>query len=446
MALRIVSIDRDTPLLMPPSIQEWVARDDIARLVVDSVELIEEHECRYNWRGSGSEQYPPRMMLALLIYCYAHGIFSSRKIERASYRDVAVRFITGDTHPDHDTIASFRRENGALIKSCFVRVLALARRMKILRLGDVAIDGSMIEANASKRRVKSRQELQEELLTLEKTVEELTRKAEEIDQAENRSPETDRIPMQLTRAQERRAALRQALEELEQTTRSRAGQRKKERQDFDHDGPGEPPASLAAEPPPNATVNTTDPDARLLPGKKGGYAPAYNVQVAVQAQSAAPMIVAADVCQESNDRRQLEPMVERTMENQPESERILVDSGYDNSAQIYKMERKHGVIIYCPPEESRSCAKKAVRTSRARQRTMDYRQGMRACMKSEYGRRSQRIRATSAEPVIGWIKKTLGFDRFHLRGQQRAKLEWNLVCLGFNIQLLHRLGPDPKIA
>lgn len=159
MAKRLVNVDRDTPLLLPPSIQEWVPQDDMSRFIVDAVGLLEERYFGYNWRGSGSEQYPPRMMLALLIYCYANRLFSSRRIERATYRDIAVRYISADTHPDHDTIAKFRRENGELIKSCFIEVLSLAREMKVVKVGDVATDGSKLEANAAKRRVKTKQEL-----------------------------------------------------------------------------------------------------------------------------------------------------------------------------------------------------------------------------------------------------------------------------------------------
>ena len=127
MARRLISIDRETPLLLPPAIQDWVPKGDISRFILDAVAVIDDGACHFNWRGTGSAQYPPLMMLALLVYCYAHGIFSSRRIERATWRDIGARFITADTHPDHDTIAAFRRDNGALLKACFTGVLGLSR-------------------------------------------------------------------------------------------------------------------------------------------------------------------------------------------------------------------------------------------------------------------------------------------------------------------------------
>lgn len=445
MARRLVNVDRETPLLLPPSIQEWLPHDDMARMVVDASTLVSESEMRFNWKGCGSEQYPPQMMLALLIFCYSGGVFSSRKIERATYRDVAVRYITGDTHPDHDTIARFRRENGALFKTCFARVLELAREMGVKRVGNVAIDGSKVEANASKKRVRALDRLREDIPNFEKRVDDLTAQAEKADHAEAGKATDDRLPERLSKATRRRDELRRAMETLKQRTLRDATQREQERNDFDSNGPGEPPRKRSNEPAEADNTNLTDPDARLLPGKKGGYQPAYNVQLSVQADCTAPLILATTVCDQSSDRRQLEPMVERTIAACPETCRVLVDCGYDNSAQIHKMESKHGVVIYCPPEE-RESDKKAARQSAARQRTIDFREGMRACMRSEFGRKAKRIRGTTVEPVIGWIKDTIGFRRFHLRGLVKVGLEWDLVCLGFNLRLLHRLQNGGKTA
>lgn len=438
MARRLVSIDRETPMLMPPAIQDWVAEDDMARFVVEAAGALGEENCSFNWRGSGSEQYPPHMMLALLIYCYANGVFSSRKIERATHRDVAVRFIAGDTHPDHDTISTFRRENRRLFQACFVKVLEVAAAMKIRRVGEVALDGSVLEANASKKKVISQKELSQQALKLEEQVKGLLERADQVDAGEARSEDGSRLPAELVRAQNRRSAIRQAMETLKEQKSERAAKRERERAEFDQSGPGEPPKALEAQVAETDTINLTDPQARLLPQKKGGYAPGYNVQIAVQADTRAPLILAACVCDESNDRRQVEPMVEKIVLRQPETQRVVVDTGYDNSAQIFKMEQKHGVPIYCPPEEKSSAAK-APRCSKSRKRTAEYREGMRACMQSGFGKISQRLRATTVEPVIGWIKTTMGFRRFHLRGMAKVGTEWDLVCLAFNFQLLNRL-------
>lgn len=438
MAKRFVSVDRDTPLLMPPTIQEWVSEDDMARFVVDAVSVVEEDCCKINWRGSGSEQYPPHMMMALLIYCYANGLFSSRRIERATYRDVAVRFITGDTHPDHDTIARFRRENGELFKVCFTKVLVMAREMKIRKVGEVAIDGSKLEASASKKRILSKERIETETTKLEQQVADLVVKAEQTDELDGKTPDGSRLPQELCKKNQRLEAMRLAMKQLEEKTASRSARRAVERETFDRTGPGEPPRALPDKPDAKDTIHPVDPDARLMPMKKGGHAPGYNVQIAVQADTKAPLILASDVVDETSDRRQLQSMAEKTLEAQPETTHIHADTGYDNSSQIHQIESKHGAVVYCPPEQSGRDKKSSARQSKARKATEDFRNGMKACMKSQRGRGSQQLRATTVEPVFGWIKNTLGFTRFHLRGLAKVKVEWELMCLAHNIQLLHR--------
>lgn len=246
MAKRLVNVDRDTPLLPPPSIQEWIPQDDMSRFIVDAVGLLEERHFGYNWRGSGSEQYPPRMTLALPIYSYANRLFSSRRIERATYRDIAVRYITADTHPDHDTIAKFRRENGALIKTCFIEVLALAREMKVLKIGDVATDGSKLEANAAKRQVKTKHDLQLELQAVEARVESLLQQAEQTDRSGDHAADGNRLPAALGDAIARRDKLQAAIARLDENKLRDSQKRAIEREESGHDGPGEPPREIPA--------------------------------------------------------------------------------------------------------------------------------------------------------------------------------------------------------
>lgn len=438
----MVNVDRDTPMLMPPSIQEWVGKDDMARFVVEAVEAVEEGACRYNWKGSGDAQYPPRMMLGLLVYCYAHGIFSSRRIETATHRDIAVRFICGDTHPDHDTIAAFRRDNRKLFEKCFAEVLQLAREMELKKVGEVALDGTMLTAASSRRGVRSKRELEEELDRLQTQIEGLVKQAEQVDETESKAGCGTRLPKELAKAQTRQAKLREAMERLKEVTGKRYQERENERESFDREGPGDPPKPLAREPAENDTITLGEADAPLLPQKKGGYAPGYNAQAAVQADPALPLIVAAGVCQASSDRRQLVPMAKKTLQAAPETEAILVDTGYDNSAQIYEVENKMKTIVYCPPQP---CGRpEATQRRGARQRTFQYRQGMKACLRSEYGRKSQRLRATTVEPVFSWIKKTMGFERFSMRGLAKVQTEWDLVCLAFNMALIHRHKLRPR--
>jgi transposase len=153
MAENLVNVDRDTPMLLPVDLRQWVPENDLVHFVISAVDSMNLSAVSVNTRGSGSKQYPPRMMLALLIYCYCNGLFASRRIERATYRDVAVRYLTGDTHPDHDTICEFRRENGKVVKEAFVEVLHLGRQMGLVKVGMVSVDGTHIKANAPSTRV-----------------------------------------------------------------------------------------------------------------------------------------------------------------------------------------------------------------------------------------------------------------------------------------------------
>lgn len=161
MSARMVNIDRKSPMLLPVDLREWVERGELAEFVLDAVEVMDLSSAMLNKRGSGSLQYPPGMMLAVLLYCYAQGIFSSRQIERATYQHVSVRYLAGNTHPDHDTIAKFRRENGELLRSAFVQLLQLAQQTGVLQVGLIAIDGTKVKASAAKRRTQSLEQIEE---------------------------------------------------------------------------------------------------------------------------------------------------------------------------------------------------------------------------------------------------------------------------------------------
>lgn len=440
---RLVSIDRETPLLLPPSIQEWVAEDDIARFILDCVEAVEESALLYNHRNSGSRQYPPRMMLALLIYCYSHGVTSSRKIEKLTYRDVSVRFITGNHHPDHDTICPFRRNNGDLFRHTFTTVLGLAASMKIANVGEVAIDGSMIFADASRDKTLSRKQLEEGIAEFEEIVADLEAEAEKTDQREEAEDDGE-PPEALRNARARRDELRRSLELLNNQTEERHEKRKSEQEKFerrcqeDPDTPGTKPTSLPAEPKQEDTINQTDPEARLMKPKRGGgrSMPGYNAQLAVNADVSCPLIVAASVVDEAGDKRQLEPMARAAKGNCPTLQRVHVDTGYDTTAQVFEVETGLGVHVQGPvskPARSGGSSRKSAQ----REKTSRYRKAMSASMRGESGRRSYRLRKTTVEPVFGLIKRGLGFRRFTLRGLGKVNIEWTLVALAHNLRLLH---------
>ena len=221
MAARFITIDYDTPLILPPNLRDWVPADHLAHFILDAVEEMDLRRIKVNERGTGSEQYPPRMLLALLLYCYATGLFSSRRIEQATYDSVPVRMICGDTHPDHDTICTFRRENKALLQETFVRVLEMAQALKFLQVGQitVAVDGTKVMANASKHSAVSYEHAGKTIEQLDLEVKELMAKAEQADS----TPLQDglSIPEEITRRQERKAALQKARAEIEARAQAR---------------------------------------------------------------------------------------------------------------------------------------------------------------------------------------------------------------------------------
>src|SRR5471030_814031 len=215
MATRYVNIDRETPLLLPPDLRDWVPEDHLVHFVIDAVEQLDVSTARANERGTGSEQYPPGMLLGLLIYSYATGTFSSRQIERLTHENVAVRLLCGDTHPDHDTLCTFRRDNAVLLGTCFAQVLELAVRCGVLKVGGitVAIDGTKILANASKHSAVSYAHADQTMRQLDLEIAQLLRKAEEADA----TPLADglAIPEEVRRRQDRKAQLAKARAEME---------------------------------------------------------------------------------------------------------------------------------------------------------------------------------------------------------------------------------------
>jgi transposase len=221
MATRFVPIDRDTPLLLPPNLRDWVPADHLVHFVLDAVDALDLRQVKVNTRGTGSEQYPPCMLLGLLLYSYATGIFSSRRIEQSTYDSVPVRLLTADTHPDHDTLCTFRRENPALLTESFVKVLQLAQQLKVLQFGQltVAVDGTKVLANASKHNAVSYQRAGELSTQLELEVQQLLAKAEAADATPLQDGLT--IPEEITRRQERKAALAQARAEIEARAQAR---------------------------------------------------------------------------------------------------------------------------------------------------------------------------------------------------------------------------------
>jgi transposase len=432
MATRMLSIDRNTAYLLPPDVRDWVPENDLSHFLVDALETLDLTTARVNERGSGSEQYPPSMMLLLLIYCYAQGIFSSRKIEQATYLNVAVRYLCANTNPDHDTIATFRRQNGALLRTVFAQVLQLAKATGLVNLGAVSIDGTKFAAATHKRRTLSYEQLQAQTAHWDKEIDKLLAQAEKADQ---QGSDQSQLPKALADAQARRARLREAKAQLEEQSRQRHEQREKERAQAKGQ-PGNLPRKLKKEAQPKDRINLTDPDSRLMPTAQGPFVQGYNAQAAVALEGG--LIVATEVVQETTDLAQLSTMVGKCVENGCRLRTAVADKGYYQTRELMAAEQQHGVTVFCPPHRMKRRRFKSKRRNKRDQARRHVRLQMMKRLESPAGQRLIKLRATTVEPVFGTIKQTIGFQRFLLRGLEKVRLEWTLVSLAFNCRKLAR--------
>ena len=430
MSTRLVNVDRQTPMLLPPDLRDWVQQDDLVHLIVDGLAVLDLSSARLNSRGTGSEQYPPAMMLGLLIYCYANGILSSRQIEKATYQNISVRYLAANTHPDHDTVAKFRRENQPLIRSAFVQLLRLAQAAGLLRLGVVALDGTKIAAATTRGKNLTYAQLQQQIGQLETQVQNLLQRAQQADATT--PPDTD-LPQELAQAQQRRARLMAAKAQLEEQALARAQKRDHER---DQAPPGAKRGRLDGQPKAGDQINLTDPESTLT-RTRHGFIQGYNAQIAV----ADKLIVAADVVRDHSDIQQLQPMVGQIREELGDPAVVLVDTGYENVAQIQALEATQTTTVLCPPARVANI-NPATRFKRPwRERSKAFRQEMQQRLSQPAGQALYQMRKTTVEPAIGIIKSVLGLRAFRLRGLAKVRTEWTLICLALNCRRLCNRWP-----
>ena len=330
--------------MLPPSVDEWLPEKHLARFIVDVIDGLDLSAMSGSYRGSGSASYHPRMLLGILVYGYATGVFSSRKLERATYDSVAFRFIAANDHPDHDTIAAFRRRFLKEIEGLFVQVLLLAREMGVLKMGTVGLDGTKIHANASRHSALSYEHAGKIEAQLQAEVAELMAKAEAADTAD--IPDGMSIPDELVRREERLRKIAEARAKIEARAKERFA-----REQAEHEAKmaaraakteatgkkpgGKPPQPPTEGPLPTDQINLTDEDSRIMQMAGGGFEQCYNAQAAVAAGSL--LVIATDVVQAPNDKQQLEPMVSK-MAALPEAlgkpETLLADNGYFSATNV----------------------------------------------------------------------------------------------------------------
>lgn len=460
MRARFVNVDRNTPMLLPPDLRDWVEDDDLVHFVIEAVDRLSLEEFQVNHRGTGNEQFPPHMMLSLLIYCYANGIFSSRKIERATYRDVAVRYLTADTHPDHDTICKFRRDNLEAIGAAFVDVLEVATELKLLSLGKISLDGTHIKANASidqnvtyRRACEIREQLRLDIDAL----------LAEAENADANEADNEKLPEEIARREKLSVKMDQAIEELEKRASQReekarakyesklAERRDKEKKTGKKCGGREPKEPRVRPEESDEQCNLSDPDARIMrKNKRSSFTQSYNAQAAVDADGS-QMIVGAHVSQSASDSGELEKGVRSVPEELGTPEAVLADAGYANAEAFDRVREGLGVEVYCsvhredahsersydfrPEKQSRRPVKK-VTDSRLL--------AMRKKLRSEEGKAIYSMRNHTVEPAFGIIKEVMGFRGFMLRGKEKVAGEWKLVCLSYNLKRLHRLRQEKE--
>jgi transposase len=445
-------IDRQTGFLLPPSVDEWLPEKHLARFVVEVIDGLDLRGMRGSYRGSGSASYPPSLLLGILVYGYATGVFSSRKLERASYDSVAFRFIAANQHPDHDTIAAFRRRFLPEIEGLFVQVLAVAREMGVLRMGTVALDGTKIHANASRHSALSYEHAGKIEAQLKAEVAELLAKAEAADRAD--LPDGLSIPDELARREERLAKLAEARAKIEARAQERF-----EREQADHEARlaardakaaatgrkprGKPPQPPVEAPLPTDQINLTDEQSRIMPVAGGGFEQCYNAQAVVAAGSL--LVVATDVVQAPNDKRQLSPMLDKLAalpEDLGQPETLLADTGYFSAANVTACGAAGiapliapGRQSHHPPLSDRFAEAPPAPDNPTPVEAMVHR------LKTPEGKKLYALRKHTPEPVFGIIKAVLGFRQFLLRGLDQVRGEWNLVTLAWNLKRMFVLTP-----
>ena len=445
------TIDRQTGFLLPPSVDEWLPEKHLARFVVEVIDGLDLRAMSGSYRGSGSASYHPRMLLGILVYGYATGVFSSRKLERATYDSVAFRFIAANDHPDHDTIATFRRRFLKEIEGLFVQVLLLASEMGMLKLGVIGLDGTKIHANASRHSALSHEYAGKIEAQLKAEVADLMAKAEAEDEAD--IPDGLSIPDELGRREERLRKIADARGKIEARAKERHS-----REQVEHEAKlaareartaatgkkpgGRPPRPPAEAPLPSDQINLTDEDSRIMPVAGGGFEQCYNAQAAVAAGSL--LVVAIDVVQAPNDKQQLEPMLGKIgalPEELGEPETLLADAGYFSATNVATCETagiKPLIALGRQPHHPRLAERFADAPFSSENTTPV--EAMEHRLKTSEGKKLYALRKQTPEPVFGIIKSVLGFRQFLLRGLAKVRGEWSLVAMAWNLKRMFTLN------
>jgi transposase len=451
-------LDRDTPYLLPPSLHEWLPERHLARFVVEVIDGLDLSAMVKSYRGSGSAGYHPALLLALLVYGYATGVFSSRKIEQATYDSVAFRFIAANAHPDHDTIATFRQRFLKEIEALFVHVLEVARAMGVLKVGTVALDGTKVHANASRHSALSYEHATKQEAQLTAEVAELMKRAQAADETEVAADGMS-IPEELAFREARLAKLGAAKAKLEARAKQRFEEESAEYQAklaareakaaaTGKKPGGRPPAPPVAGPRPTDQINLTDEDSRIMPVAGGGFEQCYNAQALVAAESL--LVLAPQVVQAPNDKQQIAPMLAK-IDALPDAlggvDTLLADTGYFSEANVEQCaaaEIEPLIAVGREPHHPSLRERFAAAPPEPQNPTPVERMAWR--LRTPQGKKLYGLRKQTPEPVFGIIKSVMRFRQFLLRGLDKVRGEWSLVTMAWNFKRMFVLSAGPRLS
>jgi transposase len=445
--------DRNTDYLFPPSVDDWLSQDHLARFVVEVIDGLDLSNLTRQYAGRGSKAHHPATLLAILVYGYSTGVFSSRKLEIATYDSVAFRYIAAGSHPDHDTLATFRRRFIDELAGLFVQVLEMAAEMKLLKVGTVCLDGTKIHANASRHSALSHGHIVKLEAQLKAEVQELLALAEAADTTN--TPDGMSLPKELKLREDRLAAMAAAKAKIAARAAERYAREKAEfdeksaKRDAQEKETGKKPRGKPPAPPePGAKdsdqINLTDEESRIMKVSGGGFDQCYNAQAGVDV--ATMLVVATGLTQAPNDKQQVAPMIKTLQAQAPllgNAKALIADTGYCSEKNMAACDEAgiHALIAVArqdhhPHWSERFTEPAPLRADATPMQTMAYR------LTTKAGRAAYAMRKQTVEPVFGIIKSVMGFRQFSLRGLRKVTGEWNLVCMAWNVKRMAVLRPE----
>ena len=450
---RFLPIDRDSDYLFPPSVQDWLPEHHLARYIANVIESLDLSDLERAYAGRGSDAYHPASLMSMLLYGYATGIFSSRRIELATYDSVAFRYLACNRHPDHDTLASFRRRFGKQVEDLFVQVLQIAQANQLSQFGTVSLDGTKLHANASRHSALSYGHAEKLEAQLKQEVQQLLALAESADQSE--LPEGLCVPAEIARREDQLTAIAAAKAKIAARAKARY---EREQAEFDaklkareekaaktgKKPGGKPPAPPSATPREEDQVNLTDDASRIMKVAGGGFEQCFNAQAVVDTETM--LVMVPEVTQAANDKQQVEPMIEKIQAlpeglNAPAT--LLADTGYYSEANVAACHQAQIEPLIAVKREGHHTpwqdrftepepiAEEASAVAR-----------MKHTLKTKAGKQAYALRKQTVEPVFGIIKSVMRFRQFMLRGLANVRNEWTLVCLAWNLKRMAVLRPN----